>query len=170
MEQSSLCKIWCNNKRFKSWPDVIPEFKQTYSLFKREDVDSILKHPAFKEVKLVIETNKSDCIDFENTCIQSLDIEISNGIDVKIKLPKVLNNLRIKSEKTCVDSYNLSECNIVTKMELYGNIRNDGKCDLIIPSTESIIMNLMKESTFLCSRTFILSILISTNRKLEWEK
>ena len=128
--------------------DTSNGYELSFNKLRKNDFDSIMtEHWLSKKLQLNIGYNECECIDLENTQIESLTIEITNGFDVTLKLPKTIRKLRIKSNKAFIDLVNLEECKCINSINIDGKFKMNGKCDLIVPSVKSITMNLQEEST-----------------------
>ena len=98
-------------------------------------------------ITITIESNECDYINFDIMNITHLLINIANGKEVKIRLPKTIQCLNVNSENSFVDFINLKECTSLRKINLCGRIKTEGSSDLIIPSVQCISLKVMSSST-----------------------
>ena len=131
------------------------EGEQSFEVFTKNDLASIMYYKSLQliTVKLTIKFNECDCMDFENKCINNLDIKITHGKNLKIKLQKTTKNLTLSTGNVCVDLYNLKEC-ITNSIEINGKIKTEGSSDLILPSVQYLQMELTEDSTIQFSNSF----------------
>ena len=99
------------------------EYEQTLYKCTRSDIDFVLNSTTLTDVKLHIRCNECNYMNFENTHIDNLDIEIDKGVEVKIVLPREIKNLTITSNITIVNFVNLKECKCISNMNIKGKMR-----------------------------------------------